>query len=354
MNKRVLTLINDTESSYLLTEQEHKWYEKNLTNEAKRVVSLVEERGVYGFKYGSIMKDICNFISSSLSLNTPVAHGTYKGVYPMHQYNIKIPCSILKNIDIFERLSIEINIWNIITNDDIEDKLYGQGTGSYSVSAYDRLTLNGKLPSSTIKVGGFAINGKVVEHTIVTSLYHEINHAADNYNRLKRYGNLGLYDAYIDRNYIDIIDLMRSNDATEESIGTVAYRLWVPSEKNALITSVYTDLKSMKSLRSNFIRDMQRTKAYKTYQEIKTIYLPKIANINVSNIEKYKSILQLPVSIKTKEAFVEYFTKKTNFLLGDLLKRIGKTATLYYDENEEVRDKNNTVKKRYNKKTLNI
>lgn len=32
MNKRVLTLINDTESSYLLTEQEHKWYEKNLGN----------------------------------------------------------------------------------------------------------------------------------------------------------------------------------------------------------------------------------------------------------------------------------------------------------------------------------
>lgn len=354
MNKRIIEIIDkDINPSYLLTEQEHKRYESQLTSEEKRVVSLVEERGVYAFKYGSIMKKICDFISKSLNYNTPVVSGFYKQ-YPMLKFNVDVPETILNNIDIFESLSIEVEMWNIITNDDIEGDLYGQGAGNYKLNQYDRLTSTGKLPSTTIKVSGFAVNGKVVEHTIITSLYHEINHAADNYNRLKKYGNINLFDEYMDKNFPDIVKLRNSNNTIESAIGTIVYRLWINSEKNALVTSVYSDLKSMKSLRSNFVRDMQKTKAYQIYKQIKDVFLPEVVNINDSDVDAYKTILKIPSSINTKNGFVDYFTKKTNFLLGDLLKRTGKTATLYYDENEGIRDGNNTIKKKCPIKSFEI
>ena len=48
-----------------------------------------------------------------------------------------------------------------------------------------------------------------------------------------------------------------------------------------------------------------------------------------------------------KNKFIDYFNKKTNLLLSDFLKHIGKVASLYYDENEAEREKNNPVKKYY-------
>ena len=351
---KVLKLLGQqTDKNYLLTEEEHLRYEKLLTNEEKRVITLVEERGVYGFKYDSVMRNICQYINTSLYYNTPIETGTYDNKYPTKKYMFIIPSSILKNIDFFESLTVEITIVDISTTNNIEDTLYGQGSGTYTVTLYDRLTNNDKLPASTFKISGYAVNGKVVEHTVITSLYHEINHAADNFNRLKKYKTSGLFDDYNKHNYGDVINLRDSQDKVEEAIGTIVYRLWIPTERNALVSSLYSDLKSMKSLRSNFVRDLQKSKAYVIYDSIKNTYLPLIKTVDERKIAKYAEILNLPSNV-TKTSFVNYFTKKTNFLLGDFFKRLGKTATLYYDENEDIRDDNNKIKKRYAVKKFDI
>lgn len=345
------------DSSYLLSESEHQRYEDKLTNEEKRVVSLVEERGVYGFKYANIIDKICDYLNQCLHINTPTEHYLYvNGNFQCKadRYIINVPASVTKGIDIFEELTISATISNLITNDSIEDTLYGSGSGIYTIKRYDKLTNAGKLPTSDIKLTGYAINGKIVSHTIVTSLYHEINHAADNYNRLKKYKNANLFDEYEKMDFDTVFRLSQSTDELDKALGTILYRLFVNSEKNALITSVYTDLKSMQSLRSNFVRDITKTKAYIVYEQIKNTYLPKLNKLTDNDIEKYVRLLKLPTSVLNKNNFLDSIKRKTNFLLGDFLKRIGKTATLYYDENEEKRDANNLIKKKYRTNSFNI
>ena len=343
--------------NHLLTETEHQRYEDMLTNEEKRVVAIVEERGVYGFKWSKTVDGICDYLNRCLFINTPLDNKTFSlGDFQCQstEFSITVPPSVTKGIDIFEELTIVADIHNLLTISSIEDSLYGQGSGRYSIKRYERLTNGGKLPATTIYIDGYAVNGKIVPHTIMTSLYHELNHAADNYSRLKKYGNRGLYDEFEKMDVDTVYHLMNSDYPIDASVGFILYRLFITSERNALITSVYSDLKSMKSLRSNFVRDIRNTKAYKVYNLIKDKHLPILNKITDEEAKRYANELSLPFSVLGRKPFMDAFKKKTMFLIGDLLKRIGKTATLYYDENEEKRDNNNPVRKKYKVNSYDI
>ena len=328
----------------------NKDYENKLTNEEKRVVYIVEERGIsnYSLKYKKIFEGIIYYINKQLRESSIFVKGKFKQKYDVNIFNFLIPTGITKYIDIFENLNLTISVFDISTDDEIEETLYGNNSGSYKLKEKENLNFdNTKLENGEINISCFAKNHKIIKHTLITPLLHELNHATDNLERLKKYKIKNLFNVFNEYNYNNIKKLRDSKNNLHSIIGIIIYRLWLQSERSALITSVYSDLKELDSKRSNFIRDIWNTKAGKIYKQIKYEYLPQIKDISENDIELYCNIINAPKSIKTKIQFIDYFNKKTNLLLSDFLKHIGKVASLYYDENEVEREKNNPVKKYY-------
>lgn len=112
------------------------------------------------------------------------------------------------------------------------------------------------------------------------------------------------------------------------------------TEFNALIASVYGDLEGINSKRENFANDIKNTQAYDIYLTISKNYKLLYKKINEENITKIKELFNeyefhLNPYNNSTESFVKELSRKTNFLLKQLIKGIGRTASLYYD-NQEV------------------
>ena len=134
------------------------------------------------------------------------------------------------------------------------------------------------------------------------------------------------------------------------TINLIIYRLFSNTELNALISSVYGDLESIKSERLNFHIDLKITQAYDLYLYIKE-NLNKIIYFLENNTQYIKPFfneldlnnIKINPYYKNEKGYLKEFKRKTNFQLKLLLKGIGKVASLYYD-NKEVPEDNFNIK----------
>lgn len=68
------------------------------------------------------------------------------------------------------------------------------------------------------------------------TLLHELTHAWDNYNHIKKYGDKSLNDVYVNTKYDEIVKMMKSSDELSDFVGVLLYFI-NPMEVNAFMAS---------------------------------------------------------------------------------------------------------------------
>lgn len=291
-----------------------------------KVIKLVEERGVAPFPYKNIISFIVEYIKKETNLNKPTATVGEKKLY--------IPYEITSKIDFIDNLNIEVYVE--YTTD--EKKLSNSGGGVTHFSTRPKM-VNGKLDNITIVIDCLSMYGYLLERTLYNSLYHEIHHAYEAYLDLKKNGYYKRWLNQVKKSNINVTDIFNNNE-DNNLFNIILYRLFSETEFNALISGLYGDLRGFHSIRQNFQKDVKNTQAYYIYYLISQNYKALYAKINDSNISKVKNLLVdhgiiLNPYNNSTASYVKELSRKTNYLLKDLIKGIGRAASLYYDNQEE-------------------
>lgn len=313
----------------------------NEINEVKnKVFKLVEERGVAAFPYKKVINEIFDFIKKQCTTISDVDG----------EKNIDIPTELTSKIDFIDNLIITVNIINSTK----ENTIYNSGSGVTNFRINDKL-INKKINWVKIEITCYCYYGFLMERTVYNSLYHELNHCYDAYNDLLKNGYYKRWINQLEKSNIQFNNIFKDKE-DNELFELILYRLFSETEFNALVSSVYGDLQGLKSIRQNFQHDIQLTQAYYIWKYIGLHYKSLFKKIDENNITKIKNIFntyQININSygNSLDSFKKEIIRKTTYLLNDLIKKIGKTASLYYDNKEEKplnkimthTDKNTTI-----------
>lgn len=297
-----------------------------LSNE-KKIVNLVEERGVAATPYREPIKQIVTYVRKYIN-------NLDKDFGEKFDITIKIPDEITKKINFIETLDIYVYITNVTSLSYFNST---GGGGSYFKYDNDRI-IDEKLNQGIIIVFGYCFRGMLIERTLTNSLIHEINHYYDAYNDLKSNTKYSRMIKQIDKSSIRNIDYFETDDENK-LFEQIVYRLFSETEFNALVSSVYGDLMGFHSTRENFQEDIKKTQAYCVYKNILINYKYLYSLINENNFGKIKTLFNThninvnPYNQGIK-SFVNELERKTKYLLKKLLSGIGRAASVYYDDNE--------------------
>lgn len=299
-----------------------------LPNEIKevknKVFKLVEERGVAAFPYKNVVSEIFEFIKKQCNVVSDVEG----------EREIEIPYELTNKIDFIDNLVIKVKI----VNSTHENTIYKSGSGITKFDMNDKF-VNGKISWVEIILTCYCFYGYLMERTVYNSFYHELNHCYDAYMDLKNNGYHKRWNTQLEKSNIKINNIF-TEEKDNELFELILYRLFSETEFNALVSSVYGDLQGMKSIRQNFQHDIKLTQAYYLWKYIGTYYKALFNKIDENNIKNIKYIFNTyNININpygnSIDSFKKEIIRKTTYLLNDLIKKIGKTASLYYDVQEE-------------------
>ena len=293
---------------------------------------LVEERSLAAIPNRTIVNKILEFCQIKASL---LKNGD--------EVSFMIPEQITKRIDIVNDLKIKVSITDATSDNSLN------GSGYVKI---DKLVgfENNKIECAEIILKGYSYNGILYDRTIISSLYHELNHLYDFWNDLKKTGNIKRSTKSITK-IGDRSDCVITDDkGVDDFIYGIIYRLYSETELNALIANIYGDLQSINSKRNDFQKDITKTKSYIIYSVIKNNLsaLKKVMLSDESRIDKLKKFLddngiQLNPYGNSKADYIKEFIRKTAYLLKKLYKGMGRVASLYYDTNEFQKPDNNKI-----------
>lgn len=291
-------------------------------NEYKNhIIKLVETRGVAAAKDENCIELLLDYIETKVR-NLGQNYGK--------EIEFNVPYKILSEFTFLGKPEI------IVTNTDITKHgvVIPNGTGSCTVDTKHITLIGGKLYGVVIKIHTYSVMNQLVDRTFLNVIYHELNHAYDAFKNAEVKGNMFRYTYDVQRqNWTDNIDL---NEYWKE----LFYRYFSNTEFNALVASVYGDLKSMKSERKNFHNDYKKTFAYTSY----SFYTSTIRNVlkRMKNNELFIIINRMknngiPCRINTNDEneVRRYLLKYVLNKCAKLLRGIGRVASLYYDREED-------------------
>jgi len=287
----------------------------------EKIIRLVEERGVAASKYNNVAKEIIKYCQDFIWKNK------FTGTT-----NFVLPNEITQKIDFVENLYLEITV-----TENVNGKFLSGG-GKTTVK-YTNEIVNGKLKNAKIFIYAYSYKHVLYTKTILTSLYHELNHVYDYYQDIiNNWGFARRYANSAAKSKIDTADI-QIDDYLKEILELIIYGLFSETELNALITSVYGSLQSCNSERKNFRHDIQESQAYCLYKKIKEILPDLFRAINNDNYHQINASLRKSgINIKPYHdgllSFKKEFRKKINFRLNKLIKGIGSAASVYYDDKE--------------------
>ena len=330
----------------------YKLYE-NFTKDELEPCLILERQGIAAFKYNNVLTEILSYCQNYIENNNPQKFYNKffeEDLLTIEEYEIVVPSEIVEKLDFAYEGVITILIKNILTHKAFKSKdVFGDGSVGHSM--YDEIkNINGveKMTNLNVNITSYSINNKIIRNTLMEPLYHEINHAMDNYNRLLNFYKgktieYGLYDNLKKINYVDKRNLFKSNDNIDKMVGFIVYHLWIETERNSFATGLYAYLKSIKSTRNNFIKDFHNSQSYVIYKNLKN-YIEKLKDVNDINRWKRYIVIIHPTYKGDVLNFKENFIKRSNILLNNFFKKLIKNASLYYIESEEMNDKeNNTI-----------
>lgn len=297
--------------------------------EVKKIVNLVEERGVAAFPYKNAATQILKYCQNQA-----------KELKIGDEINFSIPKELTSKINFVEDLEINVTI------KDGENYAYNTGGGNLNIKIDDEL-IDGKYNKALININAYSYYGKLYDKTILNSLYHELNHLYEAWKELTRDGNMYTAAIASSRGGRRICSLP---SPYKEYVNVMLYRLFSQTELNALISSVYGDLEGIKSERINFNEDIFWTSAYDFYllfqEQLNEINL--FLKENPQYIRRFFNELNAKGVIinpyyKNDNGYLKEFNRKVKFYLKTLIRGIGKVASLYYD-NKEVPEDNINIK----------
>ena len=299
----------------------------------KKVITLVESRGVAAFPYRKNISNIIEYINKEFSNGNT---------------EFTIPKKLTVGIDFIDDLEIKILINN---NEQAE---FSSGGGNAVINNQQTLNEFGKLPRVDIEINGFSYKGILYQRTLTNSLYHELNHVYQAFIELKKYGGrINTTNLYYDIQKLrseSEVNNLTSNSQVNNILNMVIYRLFIDTELNALISGVYGTLDAIDSKRENFKEDIKQTQAYYVYYQLNKIKYELINYLTEEQLRDFYLILRKNgININSYNnsihAIKRAIYQKINFNLKRLIKGIGSTASLYYDHAEEVNEIKNNHKK---------
>lgn len=306
---------------------------------------IFEERGVATYPAREIISKIVGYCNQYIRNNEPDENTYTKNEYtgekvPVEVFSLIIPDEVVKGIFWIDKPSICVRIFDIRTNSPVGFDMRN-GKGQHISNPYEELNDdNTKLKTCIIDIDATAINSTVMDRTIKTVLYHELNHSYDNYNRVMKYdkkeGKYGNDNGLFYHGQQDNITRLKKyssdGDPNKNAITQLYYRLFIPTEFNALCAQMYGDLESINS--NNYNHDIEKTETYRIYNILKNKYLPIVERFKTEQWQKFMNLLD--IRNVTVEKYRKNFINKCNFKLSDLFKRMAKTASLWYDEKNRV------------------
>jgi hypothetical protein len=305
----------------------------------KELISLVENRGVGIYPFKDVIDEMVDYVSNILkryeNSQLPIKYvNKEKKEIPFNPLHVRIPQVTIKKITWIKNLIVNVYINNLIGSEDDIMNREGYGDTSHSDKyVTDNETGEAVLFYSEVNIYCYAYKFQLYPRTIYNTLYHEFNHQWDNLNRIRHINNgaqnaKDLVFTLNKLNYNDVMSAVNSKDKEISAFATIVYRLFIPTEFNALVSSIYGDLKAINS--QFFSTDIKRTASYKLYLDLKDKCLPLIEN---ASLEKWKEFSSLDIVRKSNiEGFKERFISDTEYKLNDLLYKLAKTASLYYED----------------------
>lgn len=323
----------------------YKYYKYHQLYDEKEhsLVNLIETRGVAYFQYTEVINEIIDYIKAKVTSEhcVFVPSFTYKDLLLKNKKIIKashekttlhVPYKITSKIGFYDFLGIIVNIDRLISDVDINevnDYVTFGGTGiHYNDNEYISLNANNKLEGENITIDCYMYNNILIENRIRETLYHELNHAYQNYcilynNQLEKFKPTG--------NKNEVISMLQSGETDRYNIGFLLYRLWDKGEMNAAVESVYGKL----SKREEFGFELQSLKAYQEYRTFKDSYIPSIIYARKDILDEVAEILG--ITIKDYEKFRKWFMARTTALNNTFFHKIIKAAGLAYEKDENNR-----------------
>ena len=288
-----------------------------------KVVKLVEVRGVAASPYVPVAKKIVEYIKKQCNQIR----------FENNKISFDIPQELTSKIDFIENLKIHVNVENI----PFKDYYYNSGSAKSFFSINDDV-VNNKFVGGQIVVDCISCGGVFDDATFFNNFYHELNHYYDAYKDLVKNGGYSRFIKQLNKSNLSFENLF-NNEKDNDLFNLIVYRLFSETELNALVAGVYGDLQAINSKRENFKNDIQNTQAYYIYKEIANNYKALYSQIDDKASKKIAQALNLkPYEYGlTTDTIVKELKRKTKFLLKQLIKGIGRTASLYYDKSEYVK-----------------
>lgn len=294
---------------------------------------LKEERGVAGHKYKEVVDEIVKYCQENIGPRNPISAFFKNLTGKSDTYKITIPHEITSKIDFIETLDINITFSEMGSKVVI---ISGGGSINIFRKNSSNFTDDGKLAHAVINLDAFHYHGEILTRTLTNSLYHELNHGYDVWSRGVR--GVANYVNDINRGYaVKDNVVFSSNSDINQLFQEIFYRLFIPTEFNALVSGVYGDLRGMNSSRENFRKDIHNTQA--------GWVLDKFTN-NFDNCLPYTSVDALmeacksmgidDVSRQDPHTFLITFKLSFEKKVREAWKRIGRTAAMWYDDKEEM------------------
>lgn len=239
-----------------------------------------------------------------------------------NQVEFILPKYFTDIIDFIETLIIKV-IYN-------KNERHG---GQYHYDENEKeLTKDGKLKYAVISI---YYNKSDNRQMICSTLYHEFNHIYDSYINLLKNNNLNRFNKSAFKAKLSKEKIF-SNPIVNDVFTKIIYRLFSETEFNALVASVYGDLKYCSNIRILYKQDKKKTTYYKVYDYIKKNHRILRLYINDNNYKQLDNLLQsYNIHIRYRNdnynSFVNSLEKKILYYLDKLEKKADRVAKLYYD-----------------------
>ena len=292
-----------------------------LTESAQKMAWLVEERGIAGAPWNNELNNIAQWIRKYVKMHFVA------GEHDKIEFGV--PQEMLKSFYFFRE--IEISGISFLGDE------FNTGGGKTELAKLGHLDFDADLANFTsCKIAIYCFHdgtGKVYLHSILISLFHEFNHAYEYYMRLNK-----------ERCYSGIVAQIRKASPIDglgnAFINDLIYRLFSDTERNALVNNFYGELCGKNIDRKKFSQVLPTLLMYGFYEELNNRYEIEIDNLSPEECNViYKEFRSRGISLNLKKTTVSSFKKafkqKTKMYLGDLIRRMGKAASLWFDIKEK-------------------
>ena len=316
--EKILNLVGRVEGKSLTKEIEEA--RKSYTKHELKEMIIVEKQHVAGFKYDNVIDLIVGYIDGYIQINPPI----------YDRWEFTIPTFITKQFDFVHDMTIEVQIINY-TLDATNANYHGEGETLFHRN--NHIFLN-KISDSHIIVGGIAFDNTLVEYSVRNNLYHELNHAYEEYKRTLNNDKKGMFNHILSYNNMQNKIAQSGDDDYTKIFQFIHYRLFNNSELSAAASSTYAFLKSIKGKRENLARDLKQTQGFIEYSEIKK-YVETLEQFwNEEWWENKRNLYDKKLNI-TPQAFKNWFIGCCRILLNKYFHYMTSAAALYYNETEE-------------------